>query len=114
MPVIQKGPPLFTPDPDYKPVVGSITNHMPMNNDQYNFPDIEFYTWETRARVTILELLKPIIQDINIERGKLGELDVYLQQADSRISKLEFASGVTRRKKPQAFVDIDNHFAELK
>jgi len=33
---------------------------------------------------------------------------------DHRISKLEYINGVTRRKKPQAFVDIDNHFAEIK
>ena len=27
---------------------------------------------------------------------------------------MEYAVGMTRRKKPQAFVDIDNHLAEIK
>lgn len=44
----------------------------------------------------------------------MGQLDTYFQQMDHRISKLEYINGVTRRKKPQAFVDIDNHFAEIK
>jgi len=43
-------------------MIGSVTKHMPMNTDQYDFPnDVEFYTWETRARVTMVELMKPII-----------------------------------------------------
>jgi len=65
-------------DPEYKAISGSLTQEMRLQKDQRTWGnDLEFYTWETRARVTLTELLKPVMQDLDADRGKLGELDTY-------------------------------------
>ena len=39
---------------------------------------------------------------------------MHYQQAERRLEKLEYTLGLNRRKKPQAFADIDNIIAEIK
>ena len=44
----------------------------------------------------------------------MAEINVTMEQTEERLKKMEYSLGLNRRTKPQAFVDIDDNFAEIK
>ena len=76
--------------------------------------EIEFYTLETRTRVALAEMLKPIFVETDRDRNKVAELLCYVEQADERLKKLEYTLGLTKKAKPKAFLEIEDNFAEFK
>jgi len=76
--------------------------------------ELEFYTLETRTRVALGEMLKPIMVETDRDRSKVAELLCYVEQADERLKKLEYTLGLTKKAKPMAFLEIENNFANFK
>jgi hypothetical protein len=66
---------------------------------EYHNP-LEFYTLETRARISVQEILQPIFSDIEADRKYVQVLDMHYQHAERRLEKLEYTLGLNRKKKP--------------
>ena len=76
--------------------------------------DMEYYTWETKTRQTLAEMFKPICTEIDVDRERMAEIDIHQQQAAHRLAVLEYTIGLQRKKKPLAFVEIEDILADVK
>ena len=68
---------------------------------------------ETRARRTIGELIRPIVNELDSDRRRVAEVISKQDRINARLGNLEYALGLND-KKPKVFEDIENTLAEIK
>lgn len=80
---------------------------------QYNLSkEIDEFEYQSRNRRMIADLLRPIIEEADIERKNQIMLTMSFTQLNERLHKMEYMFGI-EKVKPTVFQNIDNRFCDL-
>ena len=81
---------------------------------QYQAPEsLDLFSLETRARRTIGELIKPIVQESDNDRRRVAEVISKQDRIGQRLAALEYSLGLTDTR-PKLFQEIDNKIADIR
>ena len=75
--------------------------------------ELDFFALETKARKTISQLIKPLLNDRDVDRKKMVDIVFKQDRIAERLKKIEYSVGLCNEK-PQIFVDIENEIADMK
>jgi hypothetical protein len=76
-----------------------------MKIDSLLTPELDLFALETKTRKMVHDLLSPMIEKMNHERGRLSQFNERANYMDERISQLEHIHGI-KEKRPKVFEEI--------
>ena len=84
------------------------------DSKQYQAPNsLDLFALETRARRTIGELIRPIIQELDSDRRKVAEVSSKQDRVNQRLMSIEYILGLSETK-PKIFEDLEDKIANNK
>ena len=75
--------------------------------------EINQFENDSRNRRMVAELMRPVIEDADIDRRKVVTLDMKYQNFINRLERMEFLFGVGETK-PKIFETIDDNFCKMR